>query len=319
MKLVTYLKDMSVSCAKLTERGLIDIPSAWQDVHETYPPHSIKEILHKGAPCLEKVAELTCPDDNLIQLESVKVLAPIPRPGKALALAGNYSEHIKEASMTRGFNVGLSNSPRMTTVPRPFLMPSTVVIGPDEEIPWPTYSEDVDYELELAIVIGKKGKDVSVDSALEYVAGYTIANDISARTVTFKKARAKRPWDEFYDWLNGKWSDGFLPMGPYLVTSDEIKDVQNLNLTLTVNGQVKQKANTSQMIYPVADIVSFLSYIMTLEPGDIIATGTPSGVGLATGDYLNPGDKIECSIENLGTLKNTLGQKPEKFYEPLSV
>ena len=107
-------------------------------------------------------------------------------------------------------------------------------------------------------------------------------------------------------------------MGPYLLTREEIKDVQNLELTLTVNGDVRQQTNTSQMIYPVADIVSFLSHIMTLEPGDVIATGTPSGVGLATGNYLRPGDKIECSIEYLGTLTNTLGPMPEKFYEPLA-
>jgi len=206
----------------------------------------------------------------------------------------------------------------MTTVPRPFLMPPTVVIGPDEQIPWPTYSEQIDYELELAIVIGKETKAVSADSALDYIAGYTIVNDVSARSVTFTKNRAERPWDEFYDWLNGKWADGFLPMGPYLLTCDEVADVQNLDMTLTVDGQVRQKANTSQMIYPVADIVSFLSHIMTLEPGDVIATGTPSGVGLATGDYLQPGARIECTIEKLGTLTNTLSDRPEKFYEPLS-
>jgi 2-keto-4-pentenoate hydratase/2-oxohepta-3-ene-1,7-dioic acid hydratase in catechol pathway len=318
MKLATYSKGDTVSCAILTDNGLIDIPSAWEGGESANPPHSVKEILQKGQSCLEQLAGLNLEACKLIPLETVKLLAPIPRPGKALALAGNYSEHIKEASMTRGFNVGLSDSPRITTVPRPFLMPPTVVIGPDDVIPWPTYSKDVDYELELAIVIGKEAKAVSARNALNYVAGYTIANDVSARTVTFKKARAERPWDEFYDWLNGKWSDGFLPMGPYLLTSDEIEDVQNLNLTLSVNGQVKQNANTSQMIYPVANIVSFLSHIMTLEPGDVIATGTPSGVGLATGDYLNPGDKIECSIEKLGTLTNTLGQRPEKFYEPLN-
>jgi len=149
------------------------------------------------------------------------------------------------------------------------------------------------------------------------VAGYTIANDVSARSVTFTKNRAKRPWDEFYDWLNGKWADGFLPMGPYLLTADEIGDVQNLAMTLTVNGEVRQKANTSQMIYPVADIVSFLSHIMTLEPGDVITTGTPSGVGLGTGEYLPPSARIECTIEKLGTLRNTLGQRPQEFYEPL--
>jgi 2-keto-4-pentenoate hydratase/2-oxohepta-3-ene-1,7-dioic acid hydratase in catechol pathway len=314
MKLVTYSKDDSVSCAILVDNGLIDIPAAWDDAN---PPRSVKEILEKGSHCLEKLGGLVSSADNLIPLNSVKLFAPIARPGKALALAGNYSEHIKEASMTRGFKVGLSDSPRMTTVPRPFLMPPTCVIGPGDEIPWPAYSKDVDYEIELAVVIGTKARAVTAESALDYVAGYTIANDISARTVTFKKARSERAWDEFYDWLNGKWSDGFLPMGPYLLTSDEIQDVQNLDLTLAVNGQVRQNANTSQMIYPVADIVSFLSHIMTLEPGDVIATGTPSGVGLATGNYLKPGDKIECSIENLGTLTNVLGPMPEKFYEPL--
>jgi 2-keto-4-pentenoate hydratase/2-oxohepta-3-ene-1,7-dioic acid hydratase in catechol pathway len=213
--------------------------------------------------------------------------------------------------------LGLSDSPRQTTVPRPFIMPATVVIGPGEEIPWPAYSEQIDYEIELAVVIGKKAKYIPFENALEYVAGYTIVNDVSARSVTFKKNRKTRPWDEFYDWLNGKWADGFLPMGPYLLTQDEISEVQNLNMQLTVNGEIRQKANTSQMIYSVADIVSFLSHLMTLEPGDIIATGTPSGVAMATGRFLQPGDTIECTIENLGTLTNTLGQKPAKFYEPL--
>ncbi len=197
-------------------------------------------------------------------------------------------------------------------------MPPTVVIGPDEQIPWPAYSEQIDYEIELAVVIGKKTKYIKPEDALEAVAGYTITNDVSARSVTFAEARAERPWDEFYDWLNGKWSDGFLPMGPYLLTTDEVDDVQNLDMHLTVNSHVRQKANTSQMIYPVADIVSFLSHIMTLEPADIIATGTPAGVAMATGDFLQPGDTIECTIEKLGTLKNTLGPHPEKFYRPLA-
>jgi len=159
---------------------------------------------------------------------------------------------------------------------------------------------------------------VSREQALDVVAGYTIVNDISARTVTFAKNRAKRPWDEFYDWLNGKWADGFLPMGPYLVTADEIEDAQGLEMCLTVNAQVRQKANTSQMIHPVADVVSFVSHLMTLEPGDIIATGTPSGVGLATGNYLKAGDRIEATIDGLGTLVNTLGPQPKEFYEPLA-
>ncbi len=321
MKLITYSRDNSVSCGLLTADFIIDIPSAWPAPN---PPRSVKEILEKGRPCLAKLTELADSANAQVPLDSVKLLAPIPKPGKVIALAGNYSEHIAEAGLALGLSdpapperFAEASSPRKTTVPRPFLMPATVVIGPDEEIPWPAYSQQIDYEIELAVVIGKRCKCVKSDQALEYVAGYTIANDISARSVTFAKNRSKRPWDEFFDWLNGKWSDGFLPMGPCLVTADEVSDVQNLNLTLTVNGRVRQNANTSQMIYPVADTVSFLSFIMTLEPGDCIATGTPSGVAMATGQFLQPGDKIECTIENLGTLTNTLGPKPGRFYEPL--
>jgi 2-keto-4-pentenoate hydratase/2-oxohepta-3-ene-1,7-dioic acid hydratase in catechol pathway len=310
MKLVTYSRIKSVSCGILAGDVLIDIPSAWQGPN---PPRSVKEILQRGASCLAKLAELAGSADIFTPLDSAKLLAPIPRPGKVIALAGNYSEHIKEA----GLELGLSDSPRQTTVPRPFLMPPTVVIGPDEQIPWPEYSEQIDYEIELAVIIGKKAKHIPPDNALEAVAGYTICNDVSARSVTFAKSRAERPWDKFYDWLNGKWADGFLPMGPYLLTADEAAEVQNLNMELKVNGQVRQNANTSQMIYPVADIVSFVSHIMTLEPGDVIATGTPAGVAMATGKFLQPGDTIECTIEKLGTLTNTLGRKPEKFYEPL--
>ncbi len=310
MKLATYSKEGSVSCGLLTGGGLIDIVSAW-DCSD--PPRSVKEILERGPACLAKLSELEKSAEDVIPLDSVKLLAPIPRPGKVLALAGNYVEHIKEA----GMKLGLSDSPRLTTVPRPFIMPATAVANPGDQIPWPAYSETIDYELELAIVIGRKAKAVAQEKALEIIAGYTIVNDVSARTVTFKKNRAERPWDEFYDWLNGKWADGFCPMGPYLLTADEIEDVQNLDMKLTVNGEVRQNANSSQMIHTIAQIISFLSNLMTLEPGDIIATGTPSGVGFATGNYLKAGDRIEASIENLGTLTNTLGPKPKKIYEPL--
>jgi 2-keto-4-pentenoate hydratase/2-oxohepta-3-ene-1,7-dioic acid hydratase in catechol pathway len=310
MKLVTFSKDNSISFGILTADGIIDIKSVCK---QPDAPRSVKELLQRGTSCLAKLTDLAETVDDFTPLDSVKLLAPIPRPDKVLALAGNYSEHIAEA----GLSLGLSASPRQLTVPRPFLMPPTVVIGNEQEIPWPSYSDKIDYEIELAVVIGKQAKCVTPDEALDAVSGYTIANDVSARSVTFKKNRKQRPWDEFYDWLNGKWSDGFLPMGPALVLKDEIEDVQNLEMELKVNGQVRQKANTSQMIYTVADIVSFLSYIMTLEPGDVIATGTPAGVAAATGKFLQPGDSIECSIEKLGTLRNKLGQKPKKFYEPL--
>jgi len=310
MKLITYSRNQSISCGILADEGVIDIPSAWGWPN---PPRNVKEILQRGRPCLAKLAELAGSADGFIPLDSVKLLAPIPRPPKVLALAGNYSEHIAEAGLT----LGLSDSPRRTTVPRPFLMPPTSVIGPNQQISWPDYSEKIDYEIELAVVIGEKAKCVTPGEAPDVIAGYTIANDVSARSVTFAKARAERPWDEFFDWLNGKWADGFLPMGPFLLTADEVENVQNLQMILKVNGEVRQKAHTSQMIFPVADVVSFLSFLMTLEPGDCIATGTPAGVAAATGKFLQPGDRLECKIEKLGTLTNTLGQKPEKFYKPL--
>ena len=310
MKLITYSKGQSVSCGILTDKGVIDIPSVWPGPN---PPRTVKEILQRGQPCLDRLAKLTDTADILTPFDSIKLLAPIPKPDKVIGLAGNYSEHIKEA----GLSLGLSDSPRKTTVPRPFLMPPTAVIGPDEQILWPDYSRQIDYELELAVVIGKTAQRITPSQAPDYIAGYTIANDVSARSVTFAAARAKRPWDEFYDWLNGKWADGFLPTGPYLLTADEIEDVQNLEMMLTVNGEIRQKADTSQMIFPVTDIVSFISHIMTLQPGDIIATGTPAGVGMATGKFLQPGDRIECKIEKLGILANYLGRPPQKFYEPL--
>jgi len=313
MKLVRYRRNNVESVGVLTGEAVVDVRTAWQG---TNPPKNIVEILQRGA--IAKVEKLAKTCDIVTPINQVKLLSPIERPGKILSLAGNYSEHIREASLKRGFKLGLSDAKRQTTVPRPFLKPATVVIGPDDEIGWPAYSEHIDYEIELAVVIGRPARCVEPKCSLGFVAGYTIANDVSARSVTFKKGRQQRPWDEFYDWLTGKWADGFCPMGPYLVTSDEIEDVQNLDMELKVNGVTRQKANTSQMIYSVADVVSFLSHIMTLEPGDVILTGTPAGVAVATGNFLQPGDCIECKIENLGILKNTLGQKPNNFYEPLT-
>jgi 2-keto-4-pentenoate hydratase/2-oxohepta-3-ene-1,7-dioic acid hydratase in catechol pathway len=318
MKLVTYSKDAAISCGILSDNTIIDIPSAKQLKN---PPRNMLEILERGPGflnVLQKMLQSKKDSPIKIPLSSVKLLAPIPRPGKVLALAGNFSEHIQEASIKRGFKLGLSDSSRQTTVPRPFLKPSTSVIGPDEQIPWPDYSDKIDYEIELGVVIGKKIKCADPNESPAAIAGCTIVNDVSARSATFKEGRTQRPWDEFYDWLNGKWADGFLPMGPYLLTADEIEDVQNLNMELKVNGQTRQKANTSQMIYTVCDIVSFLSHVMTLEPGDIIATGTPAGVAVATGNFLKAGDSIECTIEKLGTLTNSLGPKPQKFYTPFA-
>ncbi|MBE0537772.1 MAG: fumarylacetoacetate hydrolase family protein [Phycisphaerae bacterium] len=312
MKLATYAYGTAITCGIVTEKGIIDIRSSCTG---KVRPHSIKEILIRGDACLDMVRELEHTAQNVIDPADVRFLPPVPRPGKLVALAGNYTKHIIEG----GAKLGLSDSPRTTTVPRPFLMPSTAAAATQTEIPWPKYSDEVDYEIELAVMIAKPAKCVCPEDALQYAAGYCIANDVSARSVTFRDNRTPRPWDEFFDWLNGKWSDGFLPLGPWLTTADEIPNPNSLDMELTVNGRVRQKASTSQMIFSVAEIISFVSHLMTLEPGDVIATGTPHGVGMATGEFLRPGDRIECRIEGLGMLVNTLGPKPEQLYRPLVV
>jgi 2-keto-4-pentenoate hydratase/2-oxohepta-3-ene-1,7-dioic acid hydratase in catechol pathway len=175
MKLAAYKKDCVESVGILTEKGIIDIPTNWPGPN---PPRSIIDILSRDA--IATVKELAGKSDIVTPVDNVKLLAPIPRPGKLLALAGNYGEHIKEASLKRGFNLGLSDAKKQTTVPRPFLKPATTIIGPDDQIPWPAYSEQIDYELELAIVIGKHAKCVKAKEAFDYIAGYTIANDVSA-------------------------------------------------------------------------------------------------------------------------------------------
>ncbi|MFA6186698.1 MAG: fumarylacetoacetate hydrolase family protein [Phycisphaerae bacterium] len=305
MKLVSFRDGKSIKCGILTNNGIIDLAGEFQNV---------KQIIAGGSETLKKIQTAANSCKKFIPLSDVKLLAPIPNPGKIFGLAGNYAKHIIEA----GLKLGLSESPHSTTVPRPFLMPNNVIANPDDVIDWPVYSKQIDYEIELCIVIGKIAKCVSPEKAKEHIAGFTIANDISARSTTFTAGRAKRPWDEFYDWLNGKWADGFLPIGPCIITADEIGNPQNLQMTLKVNGELRQNANTSSMIFNVYEIASFISHITTLQPGDIIATGTPQGVGMATGNFLKAGDKIECEIEKIGTLTNTLGKKPENFYEPLT-
>ena len=228
----------------------------------------------------------------------VRLLAPIPRPGKVLALAGNYQEHIQEGGGQR------VDKSRVT--PRVFMKPSSCVIGPGDAVKLPRVSEQVDWELELAVVIGRTAKHVSPSEARRVIAGYGVFNDISSRSLTIGASRDPRPMDDFFDWLNGKWQDTFGPFGPWLVTADEIPDPNSLAVRLWVNDVLRQNGSTAQMIFNVDEIVAFASDLMTLEPGDIIATGTPSGVGHASNTFLKPGDVVRGEIEGLGTLVNTV-------------
>ena len=307
MKLATYKHQDTVSCGIVTDDGIIDIPAHTQGSDKL---HSVREILHKGQSAIETLSKVSATVQERIPFDTVRLLAPIPRPGKILALAGNYKKHLEETA----WQDQTFDNQETTTNPWPFLMPSTVVAATDTEISWPAYSEEVDYEVELALIIGQKAKNITAEQAVSSIAGYTIANDVSARSTTFKEGRKDRPRDVYFDWLMGKWSDGFMPLGPWLVTADAVGDPQDLKLELKVNGQTRQKSSTSQMIFDVFKIVSFISRLMTLEPGDVIITGTPHGVGAADGSYLQPGDVMECTIEKIGTLTNTLGPKPDMFY-----
>lgn len=310
MKLASYIHDESPSFGIVTQAGVIDVPSAWPD-----GPESLAEALDGDGPGPDRLRELAETADPTFSAGAVRLTAPIPRPAKLIGLAVNYHAHHRE--FDRGYD--LPEDARQTTTPRPFLMPPTGVAGPGETIPWPEYSRDVDYEIELAVVIGRRASHIGPEESPDAIAGYTIANDISARRCTHAESRMVRPKDEFFDWLHGKWADGFCPLGPVLVTADEIADPMDLDLELTVNGKTRQKANTGLMIFDVFHLVSFCSRLMTLEPGDVMATGTPSGVGAATGEMLRPGDTVTCRIEGIGELSNTLGSYPDAFYTPCSI
>lgn len=237
------------------------------------------------------------PAEASLPTADVKLLVPIARPNKILLLAGNYAEHIEEG--------GGKASARDETFPYVFMKPpSTTLTHPGDPIRIPAVSPDhIDWELELAVVIGKRAKGVKEQDALDYVAGYTVINDISNRKFTPNPNRKQRDKDSFFDWLHGKWFDGCCPCGPCIASADAIPDPQTLPIKLTVNGKVRQDASTAQQIFPVAAVIEFISSFVTLEPGDLISTGTAGGVGSTTGTYLKAGDIIEASIESIGTLR----------------
>lgn len=233
-----------------------------------------------------------------VMTDEVQLLVPIATPSKLLLLAGNYSKHIEEG--------GGKAEERQKTFPYVFMKPPlTTLTHPGHPVKIPAVSPDhIDWELELGIVIGKTCKGVSEKEALQYVAGYTVINDISDRKFRPNPNRNEREKDSFFDWQHGKWHDTFCPMGPCITPADDIKDPQTLKMKLSVNGNVEQDASTAEMIFPVASIVEFISSFVRLEPGDVIATGTPSGVGASKNKYLKPGDELKAEIEKIGVLKN---------------
>ncbi len=225
-----------------------------------------------------------------------RLRAPILYPRKVLCAGANYGKHVRE--------MGTQPPYKSKTNPYFFLKPpTTTVIGPGEPIRIPPNSREVDWEVELAAVIGRTAKDVPVERAGEHVAGYTILNDISARDI-----HRREDWGKdgpfYWDWLQSKGCDTFAPMGPYLVPRRQVANVYKLRLTLAVNGTIQQDANTDDLIFNVEEQIAYLSTMFTLEPGDVIATGTPSGVGKPRGLFLHHGDEVVAEIEQIGSLRN---------------
>ncbi|MGF1470551.1 MAG: fumarylacetoacetate hydrolase family protein [Rubrobacteraceae bacterium] len=220
-----------------------------------------------------------------VPLEDVKLYAPVTRPSKIIGIGLNYEDHAAETGA------------EIPEKPIVFAKYPNTIIGPGNSILIPEITEKADYEAELAVVIGRKARHVQAEDALEYVFGYMNANDVSSRDLQFSEGG---------QWTRSKSLDTFSPIGPYLVTKDEVEDPQNLSVKCTLNGEVMQDGTTEKMIFPVAEIVAFLSTGMTLEPGDVILTGTPPGVGFARDPqvFLKAGDEVSVEIEGLGTLTN---------------
>jgi len=238
----------------------------------------------------------------LLNLADVTIEVPLRRVSKVVALAGNYRKHADEA--------GLSVPTKGVVTPQIFMKPSTTLLRHGGTVSLRKKNVFFDWEAELCVVIGRTARDVSEADAMEYVFGYTIVNDLSERKFHSEiEGREKRDFDVFFDWLMGKWFDGSAPLGPEIVTVDEVADLDNLSIRLSLNGEVMQDSNTKHMIFKVPTTIAAITAVMTLEPGDVIAMGTPEGVGFARGRALKGGDHMRVEIEGLGYLDTYVGEE----------
>jgi 2-keto-4-pentenoate hydratase/2-oxohepta-3-ene-1,7-dioic acid hydratase in catechol pathway len=283
MKLVSYqYSDNQIHLGAVSDDRVINLNQASGGA----VPDDMLRFLQLGSGAMQTARDAVAQAEGELRLDEVKLLSPVPNPSKVVAIGLNYMDHICEA------NLGM---PELATM---FCKYPSSVIGSGEDIRWSTsLTEQVDYEAELAVVIGKTARNVDAEVAYDYVAGYMNCNDVSARDLQFK------PGDQ---WLRGKCLDTFCPLGPYLVTRDEIPDPHQLSIQCRVNGEIRQDSNTCEMIYTVSYLIEYLSAAFTLLPGDVIATGTPHGVGAFRDPpiWLQSGDEVEVEIEGLGILSN---------------
>lgn len=255
---------------------------SWYDLDGEHLPKALAFTRALGGNRSEEAGRIA--PGALVPLEDVRLLAPVPRPGKIVCIGLNYRDHAAEARLA------------VPAAPVTFSKYPTAVTHPSAPIYLPRASQKVDYEAELAVVIGRRAKHVATERAFDCVLGYTNLNDVSARDLQFADKQ----------WQRAKSCDSFAPMGPAIVTADELPDPHALRIRCRLNGQVMQDSTTADMVFGVDRLVAFVSETVTLEPGDVIATGTPAGVGFARTPpvYLRPGDVVEVEIEGLGVLSN---------------
>ncbi|WEG11072.1 fumarylacetoacetate hydrolase family protein [Pullulanibacillus sp. KACC 23026] len=291
MKLLSIDKNGTYILGVKTEEGIIDMEEALKEVPSQDLTSDVMDVIRGGQ---ERLASLQNYINNLDRSNKTYVLneetiewgPSVTRPNKIICVGLNYRKHADETN---------APYPKMPILFNKF---NNTLTGHKKDIAIPKVTDKLDYEVELAVIIGKKAKYVSEDEALNYVFGYSTSNDLSARDLQLKTPQ----------WLPGKSCDDFSPLGPYLVSADEVREPNNLSLKTIVNGEVRQESNTSDMIFSCAEIISYISDHMTLEPGDIILTGTPEGVVLGYPEekqvYLKPGDVVTVEVENLGKLEN---------------
>jgi len=299
MKLLTYkTQDTEPRLGFLHNNQVIDMEDFGQI--SNFPlPNDMLNLIDMGFEIIAEISELISEtpenffEEIAYEMKEVTILAPIEKPRKNIIGIGlNYTEHVAESAR------GLDTTGKLPTKPIIFSKPPTTVTATNTEIIKNTkLTSQLDWECELAVVIAKKGKYVTKENAMDYVFGYTVINDISARDCRREG-----------QWIVSKGQDTFAPMGPFLVTKDEIENPHNLNLSLKVNGVEKQNSNTKFMLFNINDLIEDLSIVFTLEAGDIIATGTPAGVGAGRNpqEWLHDGDVVEATVEGIGTIVNTV-------------
>jgi len=297
MRLVTYAAEGAARAGVIAGDGTV---VAARDLVKEAPDDALG-VIAAGERTWRALADAAQSAKGGTAVGQAKLLAPIPRPKRNVFCVGwNYREHFAEGTSARG-----ANEPKeLPQHPSFFSKNPNTVVGPDAGIRHPApISDRLDWEVELAVVIGRGGIDIPESSALGYVFGYTIGNDVSVRDVQ-------------HDWHGGQWFKGknfdtHLPLGPWIVTADELVDPQDLGICTRVNGVTKQDARTSQMVFGVARIIAELSAGLTLEPGDVVITGTPSGVGNARvpKEFMKPGDTVEVEIESIGVLRNRIERR----------